>query len=426
MKNYKSLTIHIILLLTPINFCLPQIVADTALSYQTGLNQYSMQVDSTEREFFVYVPTGYDSISEIPLIFMFHGTSSDGENIAQNSGWIEKAEKENALAIFPSALAYFIEYKNAEQTKWNRFNLIDLVPDGTDLKDDVRFVQKILERLIATFNVDRKRIFASGYSNGGGFVNTRLLIEMPDVFAAFATGVGFPSQTLQPKENEVGNVFVSVGTRDNKQLGAAEREEPFPTDPAEIMQERYLRTVINRYLQILDLDSLYTANIDTPYFTTLNFTQSLIGANNEFKFLMVNDMGHIYANGTNDDSGLSYPELFWKFFVQHPRTILSSVDAQPQGLQPESVLLYQNYPNPFNPATTILFSLQKPGEVLLTIFDVQGRQVRQILNGPCVAGNHVISWDGRNGAGKLVTSSTYFYQLQTQEFILGRKMILVK
>jgi len=90
------------------------------------------------------------------------------------------------------------------------------------------------------------------------------------------------------------------------------------------------------------------------------------------------------------------------------------------------VHLSQNYPNPFNPVTTIQFSLARKGTVELTIYDVKGRRVKNLLSDKLEAGRHTITWDGRNERGQVVTSGVYFYRLDTNDKTVSRKMVLLK
>lgn len=90
-------------------------------------------------------------------------------------------------------------------------------------------------------------------------------------------------------------------------------------------------------------------------------------------------------------------------------------------------LLHQNHPNPFNPRTTIAFLAPVAGRVSLQIYDAAGRLVRSLLSGVHVeAGQHEVSWAGRDDAGHQVTSGIYFYRLEGGAFSETKKMVLVK
>ncbi len=88
--------------------------------------------------------------------------------------------------------------------------------------------------------------------------------------------------------------------------------------------------------------------------------------------------------------------------------------------------LDQNFPNPFNPATTIQYNLQRPGDVRISIFDVQGRLVRTLVEGSRAAGPNSVIWNGMDDQGQAAPAGTYVYRLETNERILSRTMVLLK
>ncbi len=93
---------------------------------------------------------------------------------------------------------------------------------------------------------------------------------------------------------------------------------------------------------------------------------------------------------------------------------------------PTKFALYTNRPNPFNPTTTIAYDLAQGVKVNLTIYDVHGREVKQLVNGVQPAGNHQIVWDGRNASNTQVASGVYFYRLAAGQFVQTKKMVLLK
>ena len=93
--------------------------------------------------------------------------------------------------------------------------------------------------------------------------------------------------------------------------------------------------------------------------------------------------------------------------------------------------MLQNYPNLFNPETWIPFELSQDAEVRLTIYDLAGQQVRKIDLGHQLAGNYVesskaIYWDGKTEIGEHVSSGTYFYQIEAEDYTDTRKMVILK
>ncbi|MBL8017153.1 MAG: T9SS type A sorting domain-containing protein [Ignavibacteria bacterium] len=80
-----------------------------------------------------------------------------------------------------------------------------------------------------------------------------------------------------------------------------------------------------------------------------------------------------------------------------------------------------NYPNPFNPSTNILFSLQRAGHVKITVFDVLGRTVSNLLDKEMETGDHSVTFNAEN-----LNSGVYFYRVETPEGTEIQKMVLMK
>jgi hypothetical protein len=93
---------------------------------------------------------------------------------------------------------------------------------------------------------------------------------------------------------------------------------------------------------------------------------------------------------------------------------------------PDNYALSQNYPNPFNPETTIEYALPKAGLVEITIYDTNGKLVRQLISGQQQAGNHWVIWNARDGSGTLVSSGVYFTIMKVDKFRQTNKMIFMK
>ncbi|MDP8201093.1 MAG: M14 family zinc carboxypeptidase [Candidatus Tenebribacter burtonii] len=89
--------------------------------------------------------------------------------------------------------------------------------------------------------------------------------------------------------------------------------------------------------------------------------------------------------------------------------------------------LIGNYPNPFNPETLISFSIVESSTfVNLKIFNVKGQKVKTLVNEQLSSGFYTRIWDGKNDAGRFVTSGIYFYKMQNADYTKTRKMILLK
>ncbi|MBL0062173.1 MAG: T9SS type A sorting domain-containing protein [bacterium] len=99
--------------------------------------------------------------------------------------------------------------------------------------------------------------------------------------------------------------------------------------------------------------------------------------------------------------------------------LFTNIEEKP--VLPTEFSLMQNYPNPFNPETTIEFSLTSASLTTMKVFDVTGREVTTLVNGPLTSGHHQVSFDA-----SLLSSGVYFYALRANKSSLTRKMVLLK
>ena len=93
---------------------------------------------------------------------------------------------------------------------------------------------------------------------------------------------------------------------------------------------------------------------------------------------------------------------------------------------PDTYALHQNYPNPFNPITTLRYDLPEQSFVTLTIFDILGRKITQLVNTTQNLGFKSVLWDGTDRMGRPVGAGVYIYQINAGDFIKTKKMVLLK
>jgi hypothetical protein len=96
-----------------------------------------------------------------------------------------------------------------------------------------------------------------------------------------------------------------------------------------------------------------------------------------------------------------------------------SVEESPE--LPVEFALFQNYPNPFNPSTTIRFNVPTHAHVILTVYDVRGRQVARLIDSEYEAGAHDVVWNAQGAA-----SGVYYYRITAGDFTSVRKLVLMK
>ena len=108
-------------------------------------------------------------------------------------------------------------------------------------------------------------------------------------------------------------------------------------------------------------------------------------------------------------------------FGGRPADLTSSVEDTPSSFK-----LVGAVPNPFNPQTTLHFNLPATQSVRLSVYDIQGRLVRSLLDEVRSAGANQVNWDGRDNTGRAAASGTYFARLDSGDMASVEAMVLVR
>ena len=95
-------------------------------------------------------------------------------------------------------------------------------------------------------------------------------------------------------------------------------------------------------------------------------------------------------------------------------------------LIPEQFALHHNHPNPFNPVTALRYDLPEQAQVTLTIYNMLGREVSQLVNTTQEASYRSVQWNATDSFGKPVSAGVYLYQIRAGEFVHTKKMVLLK
>ena len=106
--------------------------------------------------------------------------------------------------------------------------------------------------------------------------------------------------------------------------------------------------------------------------------------------------------------------------------ILQAETGVSDGYTISSFTLLGNYPNPFNPSTTIAFLLPEYSAVRVTIYNLKGQLVKNLLNSDLPAGKHCIFWDGKDYNELPAASGIYFYKIEGCGKSLVSKMLMMQ
>ncbi len=141
-----------------------------------------LEVDNLRRSYLLHIPRTYDSRQPTPLVLAFHGRLGTGKKMEKLTNLSDLANKQGFIVVYPNGVG----------RSWNAGH-------GTGKAeakgvDDVKFTVMLVDSLSQTLNIDRKRVYAAGFSNGATFVH-RLACELSGKIAAIAAVAG----TIAPK-----------------------------------------------------------------------------------------------------------------------------------------------------------------------------------------------------------------------------------
>ena len=155
-----------------------------------GDYKFSLASDGLERKYIVHVPSSYDHIKSIPVVFNIHGGGGNGEGQRTISNMDANSDKHGYIVVYPYGIGETLFGK--ELLNWNG-KIGGKAEEVVSKIDDVRFFSEMIEELKSKFNIDEKRVYATGLSNGGQ-MSHRLGCDLADKIAAIAP-VGAPIKT---------------------------------------------------------------------------------------------------------------------------------------------------------------------------------------------------------------------------------------
>jgi polyhydroxybutyrate depolymerase len=130
-----------------------------------GDHQHTITVDNLKRTHWIHVPPKYDPKKPTPVVLALHGATMIAKAMEGGTGLSKAADANNFIVVYPNGTGFL-------QT-WNA----GLFPGDFNKVDDVKYLGKVLDDVEAAFNVDKKRVYATGLSNGA-MMCYRLAAEM--------------------------------------------------------------------------------------------------------------------------------------------------------------------------------------------------------------------------------------------------------
>jgi hypothetical protein len=132
-----------------------------------------------------------------------------------------------------------------------------------------------------------------------------------------------------------------------------------------------------------------------------------------------------YSSFSNNQFCPPYPSCIEDYVGDQDTTNCEQVSIIDETL-PVTYKLYNAYPNPFNPVTTLHYDLSEDGLVNITIYDMMGRVVSNLVSSQQNAGYKSIQWNSTSNIGQPVSAGLYLYTIQTGDYTQTKKMVLLK
>lgn len=138
----------------------------------------SLVSSGEERKYLLYVPESYDPATPTPLVISLHGFAEWPAHLMNISGWNDLADQYGFIVVYPSGAGFPKRWRSSPASG-----------GGSDLPIDVAFISDLIDHLSASYNIDPRRVYANGLSNGGG-MSFLLSCELSDRIAAIGSVAG--------------------------------------------------------------------------------------------------------------------------------------------------------------------------------------------------------------------------------------------
>jgi len=170
-----------------------------------GSSLRSVESGGMTRTYWLHVPPGLAKDQPVPLVLIYHGSGSDGERMERFTNFSKLADRHGFIAVYPDAFA----------ENWNDGRAATSILAQAKEIDDISFTISVIDAISRDHSIDPKRIYATGFSNGGIFVHL-LAEKCASRLAAIASISGGIAEPIAPnfKPANALSVFIVHGTKD--------------------------------------------------------------------------------------------------------------------------------------------------------------------------------------------------------------------
>lgn len=315
----------------------------------------TISVNGQSRTFRLYVPSIYNANTSVPLVFNFHGYTSNAIEQELYGDFTEIADTANFILIHPQGT------DPGSGTFWNCFSTV------ASSNFDYMFVEQMISTLSAEFNIDPLRIYSTGMSNGG-FMSYDMACFATTKFAAIAsvTGSMIPQHVSLCNPNRHIPVMQIHGTNDPTVSYSGTGGILTSTNIDSLMRF----WVINNETSFVPIETAVPNVNLTDNCTALHYLWENNNDNADVELFKIIGGMHTWPGtlfnsaGTNQDFSAS--KEIWRFFSQH------SLDPSLLGVVDEQVLSLSSI-DFFNKNLSIIN--QGINSIDLTVFDPMGKLI---------------------------------------------------
>ena len=371
-------------------------------------------IGGQERQYYLYLPDGISD--DAPLVFVLHGYSGDALGIMNYSGMNQGADDNGFAVCYPQGLSDDWDYNfwNVGYD-WHEYETVD----------DVEFLTELAEYLRGEYDLSRDHVFSTGMSNGGD-MSYLLACEASEIFRAIAPVAGCMMTWIYDSCDPIDPipVFEIHGTDDDVTWWEG-ADEIFNDGwgPWESVD-----TTFNFWTQLngctdFTMDTLPDINTSDGSYVISHKNTNGVNNNEVWLYEVVNG-GHDWP-GAYGNMDINSSEEIWNFFTNFIDNSLGITNKN-EIQKPNIFLLQQNYPNPFNPVTALQYYLPQKSFVNITIYDILGREIKNLVNETQQTGYRSVIWSATNNQHNSVASGVYLYRIQAEDYSQTRKMVLQK
>ncbi len=269
------------------------------------INRSDGEIETSEgnRKYLLHIPKSYDETQPTPLVISIHGFAEWPAHQMQISHWNELADEQNFIVVYPRGTDFPLRWRT------NGFG---------DSLSDVEFIDKLITQIENEYNIDTRRIYVNGLSNGGG-MSFQLICKLSERIAAFRGVAGayvVAWEDCNPSRSVAAIIF----------HGTADPIVPFEGGPSQSFDIPFVNIPewVRQLAERNDCDLSANAMATQGEVDGLQYRNC--DENADVDFYIINGGGHSWPGGdplprwivgetTND---INATRLMWEFFKKHP------------------------------------------------------------------------------------------------------------